>query len=107
MALVEFSDQRGRRWRVWDVYPTLVERRRQNAGPPPGLRERRRLVEARLGIRNRMSSGWLTFEAHNGERRRLAPIPDVPGGWDLAPDHQLEAWLESAEPAPPTRRLIE
>lgn len=88
---------------VWAVYPTLVERRRRASGPPAGVRERRRYVEDRLRVRAPLVSGWLTFESR-GERRRLAPIPD---GWEGAPLELLRAWLASAEPAPPPRRLIE
>ena len=108
MALREFTDERGRNWTVWDVHPTLAERRRRNAGPPPGMRERRRFVEPRLRIRPSMSLGWLAFEAQDGERRRLAPIPETPPMmWFEAPEEKLRAWCAMAQPAPPARRLIE
>ena len=107
MALREFRDERGREWTVWDVYPTLAERRHRNAGPPPGIRERRRFVERRTRLDARMSGGWLTFESRDGERRRLAPIPAIPGGWEHAPDDQLRAWFALSQAAPPARRLIE
>jgi hypothetical protein len=107
MPLREFTDERGRQWTVWDVHPTLAERRRWNAGPPPGVRERRRFVESRLHIRPSMSRGWLAFEAHDGERRRLAPIPDMASGWFEASEKELRAWCAMAQPAPPVRRLIE
>jgi len=54
-----------------------------------------------------MAAGWLAFEARDGERRRLAPIPDTPVPWHAAPEAQLRAWLVATEPAPPPRRLIE
>lgn len=104
MALREFNDERGREWTVWDVHPSLAERRKHNAGPPPGTRDRRRYVEARLHMRPSMSQGWLTFESRDGERRRLAPIPE---DWATASQHQLAAWCAMASPAPPSRRLIE
>lgn len=107
MALREFTDERGRSWAVWDVHPTLAERRQRNAGPPPGVRERRRFVEPRLRIRPSMSSGWLAFESEDGERRRLAPIPEMARGWEAASVEQLQAWCAIAIPAPPARRLIE
>ena len=107
MAYREFTDERGREWTVWDVHPRLAERRLQNAGPPPGVRERRRFVERRLRLRSKMSAGWLVFEARDGERRRLAPIPDVPRAWSEASDHEFRAWCAMADPAPPARRLIE
>ena len=107
MAIREFTDARGRYWVVWEVYPTLAERRRNNAGPPPGVRERRRYVESRSRISPKMETGWLAFESSDGERRRLAPIPDAPSEWQRATDDQLRRWCEVAEPAPPARRLIE
>ena len=107
MASREFTDEGGRQWTVWDVYPTLAERRHRNAGPPPGVRERRRYVEQRLALRENMAKGWLAFEARDGGRRRLAPIPTSGPHWSTATEHELRAWLKSAKPAPPTRRLIE
>ena len=107
MAYREFTDDRGREWKVWDVYPTLAERRLRAAGPPAGARERRRSAERRLNIPPHMAHGWLTFESRSGERRRLAPIPKVEGGWSTASERELSAWCAAAEPAPPARRLIE
>src|SRR5207248_770139 len=107
VALRQFTDERGRDWTVWDVHPTLAERRRTSAGPPRGMRERRRHVDARPRVSASMSSGWLAFEARDGERRRLAPIPDLPDGWAAASTDQLREWCARANPAPPARRLIE
>lgn len=106
MALREFKDGDGRRWKVWDVYPKLAERRLRDVGPPPGSRERRRQSEPRSPVEPGMTEGWLAFEAANGERRRLAPIP---GGaaWNVATDDQLRTWCTLAKAAPPSRRLIE
>ena len=105
MAYREFEDIRGRRWTAWDVYPTLTERRKRGAeGPPPEGRERRRYVERRVYIRPTMSQGWLAFEASDGERRRLIPIPPA---WATAPPEQLREWLATADPAPAPRRLLE
>jgi hypothetical protein len=107
MAYREFIDDRGRDWKVWDVYPSLAERRLGEAGPPPGRRERRRLAERRLKVRPSLAHGWLTFESRDGERRRLAPIPKVEGGWATATEDELNAWCAAAEVAPSGRRLIE
>jgi len=54
-----------------------------------------------------MSSGWLAFEAHDGERRRLVPIPDMPLGWFKASHDQLRAWCALAKATTRARRLIE
>lgn len=107
MSMREFTDERGRRWSVWDVYATLAERRRRDAGPPSGTRERRRYVERRLHLQSNLALGWLVFESRDGERRRLAPIPRLLTEWKDATDQQLRAWCAMAEPAPPPRRLIE
>jgi hypothetical protein len=107
MALREFDDEGGRHWTVWDVYPTLAERRQRNAGPPPGVRERRRYVEQRVTLRRDMAAGWLAFESRDGERRRLLPTPQTRDGWHTASLAQLRAWCAAAVPAPPVRRLIE
>jgi hypothetical protein len=85
----------------------LAERRHRDAGPPPGVRERRRQVEWRPHVSKNMSRGWLAFESRDGERRRLAPIPEMPRGWNCAAEHELRAWLGIAEPAPPVRRMVE
>src|SRR5689334_12553334 len=100
-------DHNGGRGLVWDVYPELTGRRRRSAGPPPDGRERRRYVEPRLNVRSTLSAGWLAFESQDGERRRLAPIPVLPHGWESAPDDELRAWCATAQPAPRARRLIE
>jgi hypothetical protein len=107
MASREFRDEHGRLWTVWDVHPSLAERRHVQAGPPPGLRERRRHVERRVHVGRDMRRGWLAFESTDGERRRLVPIPELPDGWAAATIDQLRAWCGMANPAPPPRRLIE
>jgi len=107
MSLREFTDERGRHWSVWDVYPTLAERRQRDAGPPTGIRERRRYVERRLRVKSNLARGWLVFESRDGERRRLAPIPGSPTDWKDATEEQLRSWCAIADPAPPPRRLIE
>ena len=98
-------DERGRRWEVWEVHPTATERRlngeRRTTRRPTA--ERRRKPEARLRADPALAQGWLAF-AWDGEKRRLAPIPD---GWDAAPDPRLLALLEQATPAGRMRRLIE
>jgi hypothetical protein len=50
MAILEFSDEAGVRWRVWATTPS------------------------RGNVRPQFAAGWLAFES-GSERRRLAPIP--------------------------------
>jgi hypothetical protein len=77
MALREFSDGQGRRWRVWDIRPDQLHG----------------ATRAEDYLQN-MIHGWLAFEpAGGGEKRRLSPIPPH---WDKATDEELEAMLERA-----------
>src|SRR5438045_7690395 len=101
MACRDAADADGRYWVVWDVYPTLAERRQKDAGAPSGTRERRRFRERRAHPRSKTTKGWLAFEAADGERRRLVPIPDMPGGWAKATPDQLRAWCAVANPSSP------
>ena len=75
MALREFEDEHGGRWRVWDTVPERTQ----------GLGEFR--------------EGWLTFD--NGtDRRRLAPVPTK---WAELPDERLLLLLRVAH-APGSRQ---
>lgn len=77
MALREFSDSQGRRWRVWDIRPDQLHG----------------ATRAEDYLQN-MIHGWLAFEpAGGGEKRRLSPIPP---NWEKAPDEELEDMLERA-----------
>lgn len=107
MACRDFTDDDGRYWVVWDIYPTLAERRQTNTGPSLGSRERRGLRDRRARLRSKAIKGSLSFEAADGERRRLVPMPELPGGWAKATADQLRAWCAMANPSPPERRAIE
>src|SRR5690242_4842982 len=104
MSVRTLRDGLGRAWTVWDVLPQLVERRRpapDDSGAP--TKERRRRREARAALTNGFEHGWLAFET-DGEKRRLAPIPD---GWADLPDEELCALLSQATVTTRSRRLIE
>ena len=104
MASREFTDERGRLWRVWEVQPESLERRMAS---DPHLRpaiERRRAPQLRVKVSNpHMVHGWLAFEIQS-ERRRLAPIPDQ---WEQMSVTELRELLARARPSGPVRRLIE
>jgi hypothetical protein len=68
MAIQEFSDKDGVRWRVWATTPS------------------------RGNVRPQFAAGWLAFES-GSERRRLAPIP---AGWTEADDAALGEMLAQA-----------
>ena len=76
MGYAEFRDGNGRSWRVWKTRPQLAE------------------ILSILPVD--WKDGWLTFEC-DGERRRLAPIPD---GWDHLSIKDLERLCEEARHAP-------
>lgn len=70
MTLREFDDAEGTAWRVWSTRPTN---------------------ERVVGV---LRDGWLTFE-RDGERRRLAPIPDR---WPEQTDDEIRALWNDATP---------
>jgi len=102
-----FKDREGIHWDVWIVHPSAAERRfvdrRANDVDRAGAVERRRAVERRGGVKRsprasvaeEFAHGWLCFEAR-GEKRRLAPVPEL---WDRADDETLEQWCGMARPA--------
>jgi hypothetical protein len=86
MPIRTFQDDRGRKWWVWPVEPTHVERRVMD--PPendPPVIERRQRREIRIQIGEQWVNGWLAFET-KGERRRLAEFPP---DWDRYSEQAL------------------
>ena len=74
MASRIFVDQTGRRWQVWEVFPTATAGRGVATVP------------------ERLRRGWLAFEG-DGLKRRLAPIPD---DWAALDDAGLRDLLARA-----------
>jgi hypothetical protein len=80
MALREFTDRTGCRWRVWDIRPEQM---------PAAARAEDHLQN--------VIHGWLAFEpAGGGQKRRLSPIP---ARWENATEAELERMLERADAA--------
>ena len=115
MAVRVFADAEGSPWQVWDVHPTLPDRRsgrERRAQAATGAQyARRRGPDRRVrdvgrpaAIAGPLAEGWLCFEtvAHNGEsvRRRLTPIPP---DWDRCDAAALRASLAQSIPG---RRAI-
>ena len=103
----EFVDERGRRWTVWDVSPKPAERRQKNVGPATGVGNRRRKHDPVTEMPLIVTVNWLAFEAHDGERRRLAPIPTSESRWSDASEQELCRWCAMALQVPAAGALID
>ena len=72
----KIKDGHGRRWDVWEVYPSAVERRMSGESPAvqntDGSSAERHQVK--ILVPSALQQGWLAFQAGD-DRRRLAPIP--------------------------------
>lgn len=71
MALREFTDERGRRWRAWETRPGRTDH-----------------------VQEDYADGWIAFECDE-EKRRFAPAPQ---GWDEQPPERLRLLLRCAVP---------
>lgn len=101
-----FEDPPGKLWEVWQVSPSYLERRKserrtaseRRARTRTGSSDRRGRDDRRVGLRRRfvgmpnLEAGWLCFES-NGEKRRLAPVPE---GWESADNRTLVGLCNSA-----------
>ena len=86
MAVREFDDERGKRWRVWCITPEAIH---------PVTRAEDYLADC-------YQLGWLVFETTSGDdKRRLCPFPK---DWERAGDQEFRDLLSRAE-AVPTRKL--
>src|SRR4051794_3435418 len=103
MSHREVTDADGVRWELWEVQPTLIEKREEAADPPATTGERRHVRSNRMRVSPEMREGWLAIRSEN-ERRRIAPIPD---GWAELSDEELLAFVARAESSGSPRRLIE
>lgn len=83
MAVRDFVDLKGVKWRVWPVTPYSIKPKTA--------------VEDYLGD---YGDGWLVFES-NTERRRLASYPE---NWDTVSDNGLLQLLKTAAVVAPGRR---
>jgi hypothetical protein len=91
-----FVDWHGSTWQVWEVRPSLVERRRMRERGAVARSGVQRLqsdtVPPLLAGQESLRDGWLAFRSH-AEHRRRAPIPD---GWTEMSDQELSEILEGA-----------
>ncbi len=103
MSYREVTDASGVAWQVWEVHPSLADRRRQAQPTPPAGLERRKRRSARSPLPGKLHAGWLAMRSPT-ERRRVSPVPE---GWADLPNEQLQAIIETAEVTGVPRRLLE
>jgi hypothetical protein len=85
MAVREFTDQSGTRWRAWNITPESIH---------PQTRAEDYLVDC-------YQVGWLVFETASGDqKRRLCPYPIR---WDEGTEGDLINLLGRAEAVPPLK----
>src|SRR5437868_1178568 len=82
MATREFIDPTGLSWTVWSVTP----------------QEMSTALKRLTGTEEERRTPWLVFQSREGDKRRLAPIPD---GWTTCDDHTLAGFWDAAVRVPP------
>ena len=89
MAVREFADERGRRWRAWEIRPEEIH---------PATKAEDYLADCYI-------TGWIVFETIEGdEKRRLCPWPM---GWAQMSEAGLLELLGRAESIPPLKLASE
>lgn len=89
MAVREFRDDSGRKWKAWDIKPEKIH---------PVTRAEDYLADCYI-------TGWIVFETASGdEKRRLCPWPRR---WTQESEQGLRKLLEQAEPVPPHKLWAE
>ena len=79
MAMREFQGPHGKRWRVWDVFPTVTISGR----------------DAAALLNEDAAEGWLAFQSGQEKRRFYRPPPE----WESLTDEQLAFLCTHATPA--------
>jgi hypothetical protein len=91
-----FVDCHGITWQVWEVRPSLSERRRmrerREASRSGGQRLQSDTTRPLVATHEALRDGWLAFRSH-AEHRRRAPIPD---GWTEMSNEELGELLAGA-----------
>ena len=105
MPVRSFRDASGVEWQVWEVHPSLAERRahRDRRADRREVSDRRRVQLPRADLPEDLRQGWLAFRSAF-ERRRRTPIPP---GWESLSDLELGRIVDRAERLGAPRRLIE
>jgi hypothetical protein len=89
MAVREFTDENGKRWRAWDIHPDAI----------------RPKTKAEDYLAACYDVGWIVFESLSGdEKRRLCPYP---ARWAEVAVFELREMLARAEVVPPRKLASE
>lgn len=96
-----FADSLDRKWNVWTVVPSRVERRQQQDAAAWTGPHRRCQEEYRVRLGGQFTYGWLAFESA-GEKRRLAPIPEH---WEEMTPNEFKQLMSRATPVRPAHRV--
>lgn len=89
MAVREFTDEHGKRWRAWDIHPDAIR---------PKTRAEDYLAAC-------YDVGWIVFESLTGDqKRRLCPYPSR---WAEVAVFELREMLARAEIVPPRKLAVE
>src|SRR3954463_3978744 len=95
------TDAFGHDWDIWEVSPSVMDRRTHDE---PRIVDRRSRNIGFVGrVSDRLRNGWLAFQSPH-EKRRLTPVPP---GWHEFTDAELLTLLERATKAGIPARLIE
>lgn len=104
MSYRTFQDPTGTKWQVWSASPESGERRKAarrlaviafRGIDRRSLPDRRvKAMRTRSPVPKGFELGWLCFEADNGEKRRLAPVPP---NWDAGNDSDLWKLAQTAK----------
>ena len=85
MAVRDFTDSEGRKWRAWDITPQSIH---------PQTKVEDYLADC-------YQDGWIVFETLDGsDKRRLYPPPR---DWDRLPEGEMHRLLARADRIPPFR----
>jgi hypothetical protein len=99
----EVVDADGVWWELWEVQPTMAEKRETEHPVPPATGERRQIRSVRSRLPGEMADGWLAMKSAT-ERRRIAPIPP---GWPSMSTEELRALINRGTPTGTMRRIVE
>ena len=105
MSLCEFTDKSGVAWQVWEVHPTLSERRflKMRRSTTRTTVDRRLIDMPRFSLAKGFDHGWLAFRSAVERRRRTA----IPDHWEDLSNDGFCALLHDTQLSGPVRRLID